>query len=211
MRLATGADMSVENRMINSELAKQEARIERGLVDAGNALLVIRDEKLYRVEHRTFEDYVKSRWGLSRSRAYQLIEASEVVDKVVNKMSKILDKSLLPANDSQLREIAKAPEEKQVEIVSKVAEKAAAENRKPTAADYRQATEEVEYEDAPEEVVVQEPSRDELLKMERKKARSYAEYLQRSVDDMNRIKRNTVLHPELIKLCSQILKGLERW
>ena len=203
--------MSVENRMINSELAKQEARIERGLVDAGNALLVIRDEKLYRVEHRTFEDYVKSRWGLSRSRAYQLIEASEVVDKVVNKMSKILDKSLLPANDSQLREIAKAPEEKQVEIVSKVAEKAAAENRKPTAADYRQATEEVEYEDAPEEVVVQEPSRDELLKMERKKARSYAEYLQRSVDDMNRIKRNTVLHPELIKLCSQILKGLERW
>ena len=53
-------------------------------------------------------------------------------------------------------------------------------------------------------------SKEEQIKAERKKARSYAEYLQRSIDDLNRLKRNAV-HPELIKLCGQILKGLERW
>jgi ParB-like chromosome segregation protein Spo0J len=51
----------------------------------------------------------------------------------------------------------------------------------------------------------------EQFKAERKKAKSYTEYLQRSIDDLNRIKRNTVQHPELINLCGQILKGLERW
>lgn len=54
-------------------------------------------------------------------------------------------------------------------------------------------------------------SKEEQIKAEHKKARSYAEHLQRAIDDLNRIKRNTVVHPELIKLCGQILKGLERW
>jgi ParB-like chromosome segregation protein Spo0J len=54
-------------------------------------------------------------------------------------------------------------------------------------------------------------SKEDQIKAARKKARSYAEYLQRSIDDLNNIKRNTVVHPELIKLCGQILKGLERW
>lgn len=54
-------------------------------------------------------------------------------------------------------------------------------------------------------------SKEEQVKAEHKKARSYAEHLQRAIDDLNRIKRNTVVHPELIKLCGQILKGLERW
>lgn len=56
-----------------------------------------------------------------------------------------------------------------------------------------------------------EPTKEELLKLELKKVRSYAEYLQRGVDDLNHIKRNTVIHPQLIKLCGQILEGLERW
>jgi glutamate synthase domain-containing protein 3 len=53
-------------------------------------------------------------------------------------------------------------------------------------------------------------TKDEQMKAERKKAKSYAEYLQRSVDDLNRIVRSP-LHPELIKLCGQIIKGLEQW
>ena len=54
-------------------------------------------------------------------------------------------------------------------------------------------------------------SKDEQIKTERKKARSYAEYLQRSIDDLNRIKPNKSAHTELIKLCGQLLGGLERW
>lgn len=56
-----------------------------------------------------------------------------------------------------------------------------------------------------------EPTKEEKLKLELKKARSYAEGLIRAIDDVNRIKRNTVLQPQLLKLCGQILEGLQRW
>lgn len=66
-------------------LEEYEQVIERGLatfVDVGNALITIRDEKLYLESHDTFEDYCKQRWFLSRPRAYQLIDAAEVVGSV---------------------------------------------------------------------------------------------------------------------------------
>ena len=49
-----------------SELLQHEQVIEKGLktfVDVGNALLAIRDKRLYRQGFGTFEDYCKDRWG----------------------------------------------------------------------------------------------------------------------------------------------------
>lgn len=59
-----------------------ETTIERGLytfVDVGNALLEIRDSRLYRTTHGTFEEYCRERWGFERRRVYQLMEAAQVV------------------------------------------------------------------------------------------------------------------------------------
>ena len=55
-------------------LAECEDVINRGLatfVEVGNALLRIRDERLYRAEFGTFEAYCRQRWqmGLCSSRA----------------------------------------------------------------------------------------------------------------------------------------------
>ena len=58
-----------------------EATIERGLqtfVEVGTALLTIRDRRLYRAQYKTFEDYCQERWGMSRPRAYQMIDAAAV-------------------------------------------------------------------------------------------------------------------------------------
>ncbi len=66
-------------------LADFERVIEEGLstfVDVGRCLLAIRDEKLYRADHANFEDYLRGRWSLSRSRAYQLIDAAQVSESV---------------------------------------------------------------------------------------------------------------------------------
>lgn len=150
--------MSVNDRVISSELAKYEAVIERGMrtiIDVGVAMKAIRDKKLYQGQHETFELYVKNRWECSKSRAYQLIEAAEVDAN----LSTIVDKNDLPQMESQLREVAKAPVEKQAEVVKKAVEKAAEENRKPTAKDFKAAVkqvtaelvDDVEYEDAEEE------------------------------------------------------------
>lgn len=54
------------------------AQVIAAFVAAGAALSAIRDAKLYRETHATFEGYCQERWGLSRPRAYQLIEATGV-------------------------------------------------------------------------------------------------------------------------------------
>ena len=50
--------------------------VERGLatfIEVGEALMEIRDSRLYRVEHKTFEDYCREKWKMSDRRARQLI------------------------------------------------------------------------------------------------------------------------------------------
>lgn len=63
-------------------LAKYEAIIERGMAEfvaVGEALLSIRNQKLYRATHNSFEAYCADKWGMSRRRADQLIGASQTV------------------------------------------------------------------------------------------------------------------------------------
>lgn len=64
-------------------LDELEEIIQRGqqtFIDVGRALLEIRDERLYRVEHATFEDYCRDRWGWSREYAFRLSQAAQVAD-----------------------------------------------------------------------------------------------------------------------------------
>ncbi len=63
-------------------LAENEAVIERGVlgyVEAGMALADIRDRRLYRDQHPTFEAYCRQRWGMTPQHAGRLIGAGEVV------------------------------------------------------------------------------------------------------------------------------------
>lgn len=66
-------------------LTELEAVIDRGrqtFIEVGQALLEIRDARLYRADFGTFEDYCLERWGFSRFTAYDLIKTSEVVQLV---------------------------------------------------------------------------------------------------------------------------------
>jgi hypothetical protein len=63
-------------------MTQQENRIQtalKGFFEIGDALEIIRSNKLYRGTHRTWESYTIDRWGLDRKRAYQLINSSKVV------------------------------------------------------------------------------------------------------------------------------------
>lgn len=51
----------------------------RGFAEVGVALAEIRDARLYRVDWKTFEEYVKDRWQFGRAHAYRLIDAAETV------------------------------------------------------------------------------------------------------------------------------------
>jgi ParB family chromosome partitioning protein len=95
------------------ELDIYEATIEKGLktfVDVGQALASIRDRKLYRETHGTFEEYCRERWQLARSTAYQLMDASAVVENVRN-----CGQIEAPVNESQARPLTQLEPEQQRE------------------------------------------------------------------------------------------------
>lgn len=89
------------------ELTKLEGVISEGLssfMRVAQALLAIRDKRLYRGEFSTFEEYCKRRWRFTRSRASQLIEASEIT----RNLSTIVDTEtrILPSKESVVRPLA---------------------------------------------------------------------------------------------------------
>lgn len=82
-----------------TRLTVLETVIDQGrqtFIEVGNALLEIRDSRLYRQTHGTFEAYCTSRWDFTYQRAYQLIEAARVSTMV----------EIAPANERQARELA---------------------------------------------------------------------------------------------------------
>ena len=84
-----------------------ENTVQQAFYVAGQALKVLRDKKLYRETHRTFESYVKERFDFSRIAAYYLISAAEVVNNL--KCQPLVN--ILPTNERQCREVAKLPPE----------------------------------------------------------------------------------------------------
>src|SRR5687767_15056555 len=84
----------------HERLVELESTIQRnfqGFLHTGEALSEIRDAKLYRQTHATFESYVRQRWGLKLSRAYQLMDAAGVVEDL--KTSTMVE--VLPQNERQ--------------------------------------------------------------------------------------------------------------
>ncbi len=68
-----------------ADLATCEAALDNLRVAfwaAGKALQVIRDARLYRDTHATFEDYVEQRWDMSRPQAYRLIDAWPLAERL---------------------------------------------------------------------------------------------------------------------------------
>jgi hypothetical protein len=132
--------------LVASELAvltECEATIRDGLqtfVVVGRALAKIRDGRLYRQTHLTFEAYCDQEFSLSRSRAYRFIEAAQVTEA----MSPIGDIAV-PATESQARELSGLAPETAAEVMRTAAES----SPKITASTIREAREVVAPRPAP--------------------------------------------------------------
>ncbi len=99
--------VSMERQLSQEEariLQRAEEKIASGLqsfIDVGHALCVIRDSKLYRVEHESFASYLRNRWGFERAHGYRLIESSKFIQEL--KHYEGLDGISLPANERNVR------------------------------------------------------------------------------------------------------------
>jgi hypothetical protein len=119
----------------DDQLHKHEAIIDNGLQSSFVSLLAIRNGNLYRKGYSTFEAYCLDRWGISRSRAYQLIDAAKVAENV----STMVDTPL--PSERQARPLAPLPAPQQREAWSKAVD--SAPNGKPTAKHVERAVAEV--------------------------------------------------------------------
>ena len=100
-----------------------ESVIDAGMqtfVHVGNALLEIRDNRLYRRTHRTFEEYCRERWEFSSSRARRLIDAAEVVEN----LKSVPMGTLLPSVERQARPLTSLPPEQQPAVWQRAVETA---------------------------------------------------------------------------------------
>ncbi len=123
-----------------------EREVEESALRAAVALKEIRDSRLYRMTHGTFEEYCKERFGFVRSYSYQLIDAAITSDNI---RKCLRDADILPANEYQLRPLSKLKDNP--EIQAKVWERSVekAKGRQPTYDAVKEALLEVEGAGAP--------------------------------------------------------------
>jgi hypothetical protein len=121
------------------EFERAERIIVRGLrsfLEVGMALKEIRDQRLYRQQYETFEEYCIKRWDFSRPRAYQLCAASEVMAD----LSTNVHNRLLPESEAQARPLTRLKEKKHRKRAWEMAVRmAAAQGRPVTARDAEEA------------------------------------------------------------------------
>lgn len=102
-----------------SRLTELESVIERGkqtFLEVGNALLAIREEKLYRP--LTFGSYCEQRWGFTRDYAYKTIRATQAVAAVAD-----VDPGIHLPSERHARIVAAVPDEHQARVAELIADK----------------------------------------------------------------------------------------
>ncbi|MEG4345735.1 hypothetical protein QUB70_21010 [Microcoleus sp. A003_D6] len=96
-----------------ARLQQLESIVEQGLhtfYEVGKALEEIREQKLYRETHKNFEAYCHEKWGITKRRAYQFIDAAEIVENLCTNVHNSLVK------EYQIRPLKGLPPEVQLEI-----------------------------------------------------------------------------------------------
>jgi hypothetical protein len=105
-----------------------ERRVERAVFEAGKALAELRDRRLYRSTHSTFQEYCKDRFGFERRHPYRLIEASAVFDNLMKMCPNWTQneddpdivnseqRQILPTSEGQVRAMTKLEPQEQQEV-----------------------------------------------------------------------------------------------
>lgn len=119
-----------QNRLQALEAVIQENFL--GFVAVGNALMEIRENKLYRTtEGRTWEGYCREIWDMGYKYADKLVSASKVIENLTPigvKEDGSVDWELLPANESQARELSRLEPEEQKQVWQQLIEAKRAED-----------------------------------------------------------------------------------
>jgi len=102
-----------------SDRQRLELKVERSFYEAGKSLAELRDKRLYRDRHKTFEEYCKDRFGYKRAYCYQLIEAAGVFENLSANC-----RQNLPTKEGQVRPLTALQPNEQTKVWQEAVEQA---------------------------------------------------------------------------------------
>ncbi len=105
-------------QIVRSKLATSK----QSSMDAATALAKIVERKLYKPDFANFNEYCKAIFGFNRDYGYRLISASNIKGEILAALdAEIVSNGYKTPdlNEGQLRELAKVPPEKRVEVLKK--------------------------------------------------------------------------------------------
>lgn len=126
-----------------------ESQITKGAADIYESLRAIHDERLYVAAHKTFEDYCRERWGMSRVHANRMLRHGSVLRLMDGSdLSDISDENSIETpekvatepmgytasdvlRERHTREVADLPNSKKVEVLREAVRTAPRQNGKP--------------------------------------------------------------------------------
>ncbi|MBW4566046.1 MAG: hypothetical protein KME32_34210 [Mojavia pulchra JT2-VF2] len=91
-----------------------ERKVEHAFYEAGKALMELRDRRLYRSTHKTFEEYCRDRFGYSRRQPYLLMDAAVVFENLKEKCDPL--DHILPTSERQVRPMIQLEPQEQQEV-----------------------------------------------------------------------------------------------
>jgi hypothetical protein len=127
-----------KNLTINekNELEKLEGIIGREMgsfIAVGNALLTIRNSKLYREEFQSFNDYCNFRWGMGRHNAHNLMRGSQVATNLLTNGQQLCTPcEIQPTSERQIRPLTPLEPEQQREVWGEAVKTFARPGKVPT-------------------------------------------------------------------------------
>ncbi|HYW21174.1 MAG TPA: hypothetical protein VE956_18125 [Nodularia sp. (in: cyanobacteria)] len=111
-----------------------ERKVERAFFEAGKALMELRDRRLYRSTHKTFEEYCRDRFSYTYRHVNYLIAGSVIVDNIKMGTNSSQNESedemgtnssqILPTSEVQVRPLAKLEPQQQPKAWQQAVEKA---------------------------------------------------------------------------------------
>jgi len=105
-----------------------ERKVEQAFYIAGLSLAQLRDRRLYRSTHSSFEEYCQDRFGMKRRHPYRLIDAAKVVNNILevcplSTVSELdTEIKIVPTSEWQARPLTKLSAAEQREAWSKAVE-----------------------------------------------------------------------------------------
>jgi hypothetical protein len=173
--------MQILNIDESHELERCEVVIKQGLqtfIEVGQALMTIREKRLYRIGFKTFEDYCVERWLITKTQANRLIQASETISNLTP-MGVVL-----PKIERQVRPLTSLEPEIQKEVWTEVVkthgDNITAAKVQSVANDWKPVNQEIKEIKSEPMFAISTP--EELLKKAKEVARERAEVKRQIID-----------------------------